>query len=117
MGIAARERQQQRDRGAERGDLREREVDEDDAPLHDVDAEIGVDAGEDQAGGEGREQEAEHVEIHLTGPRVALMAPHEQVQVVVEELEVVRDLLLASDRGRHHHHRGARLACRSSSVS
>ena len=55
--IAARERQQQRDRRAERRDLRQREVDEDDAALDDVHAEIGVDAGQDQAGDEGRRQE------------------------------------------------------------
>ena len=43
---------QQRDRRAERRDLREREVDEDHAALDDVQAEVGVDAGDDQAGGE-----------------------------------------------------------------
>ena len=57
--IAAGARQQHRDRRAERGDLREREVDEDDAALDDVHAEIGVDAGQDQAGDERRRQELE----------------------------------------------------------
>ena len=54
--VAAGDRQQQRDRRAERGDLRQREIDEDHAALDDVDAEIGVNAGQDQAGGEGRRQ-------------------------------------------------------------
>ena len=64
MRVAARERQQQRDRRAERGDLRERQVDEDDAALDDVHAEVGVDAGEDQAGDEGRREELQDVEVH-----------------------------------------------------
>ena len=55
--IAAGERQQHRDRRAERRDLREREVDEDDAALDDVHAEVGVDAGENQAGGKRRREE------------------------------------------------------------
>jgi hypothetical protein len=63
MRIAARDRQQQRDRRAERGDLREREVHEDDAALDDVDAEIGVDAGQDQARDERRREELPHGEI------------------------------------------------------
>ena len=58
MRIAAGQGHQQRDRGAERRDLREREVDEDDAPLDDVHAEVGVDAGQDQAGDERRGQKA-----------------------------------------------------------
>ena len=48
---------QHRDGGAERRDLRERQVDEDDAALDDVHAEIGVDPGQDEAGGERRRQE------------------------------------------------------------
>mgnify|MGYP003693575313 CR=1 FL=1 len=59
VGIAAGERQQQRDGRAERRDLRQRQVHEDDAALDDVHAEVGVDAGEDQAGGERRRQEVE----------------------------------------------------------
>ena len=56
--VAVGERQQQRDRRAERRDLRERQVDEDDAALDDVDAEIGVDAGQDQAGDKRRARNA-----------------------------------------------------------
>ena len=41
---------QQRHRRSERGDLRERKVDEDDAALHDVHAEVGMDAGQHEAG-------------------------------------------------------------------
>ncbi len=57
MRIAVRQRQQQRDGRAERRDLRERQVDEDDAALDDVDAEVGVDAGQDQARDERRREE------------------------------------------------------------
>ena len=57
--IAAEPGQQDRDRGAERRDLREREVDEDDPPLDDVDAEVGVDAGDHQAGDERRREKRE----------------------------------------------------------
>ena len=39
---------------AQGGDLRQREIHEDDAALDHVNTEVGVDAGEDQAGHEGR---------------------------------------------------------------
>ena len=45
------------DRRAERRDLREREVHEDDAALDDVQAEVGVDARDDQARGDRRGEE------------------------------------------------------------
>ena len=61
MRIAAGERHQHRDRRAERRNLRQREVDEDDAALDDVHAEIGVDAGEDQAGDERRREKLENL--------------------------------------------------------
>src|SRR6185369_4010754 len=64
MRIAVRPGQQDRHRRAERGDLGEREVDEDDSPLDDVNAEIRVDAGDDQAGHERREQELQDVPAH-----------------------------------------------------
>ena len=64
MRIAAGERQQQRDGRAERGDLREREVDEDDPALDDVHAEVGVDAGQDQARDERRREELENRHVH-----------------------------------------------------
>ena len=52
------------------GDLGQGEVDEDHTSLHDVNAEVGMDAGEDQAGREGRGQELEDLEVHLpTLPR------------------------------------------------
>ena len=56
---------QQRDRRAERRDLRQREVDEDDAALDDVDAEVGVDAGQDQAGDERRRQELRASQVSM----------------------------------------------------
>jgi hypothetical protein len=52
--IALARRQQQRHGRPQRRDLGEREVDEDHAPLDDVHAEIGVDAGQDQARRKGR---------------------------------------------------------------
>ena len=45
--------------GAQRGDLREREVDEDHASLDDVDAEVGVDSRQDEARDEGGEEDLE----------------------------------------------------------
>ena len=71
--VLPREGEQDRDRGAERGDLRERQVDEDDAALHDVDAEVGVDAGQDQAGHEGSGEEPEDVECPCYLAPVSLM--------------------------------------------
>ena len=60
MRVAVRERHQQRDGGAERRDLGERQIDEDDAALDHVHAEVGVDAREDQAGSERRREKREH---------------------------------------------------------
>ena len=53
------------DRGAERRDLREREVHEDDAALDDVQAEIGVDARDDQAGDDRRRQKLKDRPVHV----------------------------------------------------
>ena len=90
MRIAAGERQQQRDRRAERGDLREREVDEDDAALDDVHAEVGVDAGQDQARDERRREELDGSSCPsgYFAP-VALIASTSRLTSVVEQLEVV----------------------------
>ena len=66
--VAGRDRHQQRDRPAERRNLRQRQVDEDDAALHDVDAEIRMNAGEDEAGDERRRQELEHRRVHVYLP-------------------------------------------------
>ena len=70
MGIAVRPRRQQRDGGAERRDLRQRQVDENHAALDDVHAEVGVNAREDQAGRETRQQERQHrcVEHYFVPP-------------------------------------------------
>ena len=46
--IAAERRHDHGDRRAERGDLRERQIDEDHAALDHVQSEIGMDAGDDQ---------------------------------------------------------------------
>ena len=52
------------DRRAERRDLRQREVDEDHAALDDVQAEIGVDARDDQAGDDRRDEELQNGPVH-----------------------------------------------------
>ena len=57
-----------RDGRAERGDLRERQIHEDHAAFDDVHAQIGVDAGQNQAGDERRSQELEHRPIEHCGP-------------------------------------------------
>ena len=112
--IAARERQQQRDRRAERRNLRQREIDEDDPALDDVHAQVGVDAGQDQAGDERRGQELDDLHERQVSHRYvaspALSADDQQVDVVVEELDVVGDLLDAADRRRHHQHLRAGVA-------
>jgi hypothetical protein len=64
--IAVGDWQENANRRAERGDLREREVDEDDAPLDDVHTEIGVDAGQDQARHEWRGEELQNGHVHAT---------------------------------------------------
>ena len=61
VGLPAEE---ERRRRAEGGDLRERDVHEDDLAGEDVDAEIGVDAGEHQAHEERRPQEREELAGH-----------------------------------------------------
>ena len=60
VGVAVRNRQQQRNRGPERRNLREREIDENHAALDHMDAQIRVNAGKDEAGDEGRRQKREH---------------------------------------------------------
>ena len=69
MRVAAGEGQEQRDGRPERRDLRQREVDEDDAALHDVHTQIRVDARQDEAGGKRRGQELQdHGVDHLPPP-------------------------------------------------
>ncbi len=46
-------------RGAERSDLRERQVHENDAALDDVHTKVGMNPGENEAGDKGREQEGQ----------------------------------------------------------
>ena len=52
------------DRRAQRRDLREREVHEDDAALDDVQAQVGVDARDDERGGDRRKQELKDRPVH-----------------------------------------------------
>ena len=70
MGILVAEGEEQGDGAAQGGDLREREVDEDHAPLDHVDPEVGVNARDDEGGREGGGQEFEDGGIHgSTCPR------------------------------------------------
>ena len=50
-----------RDGGAERRDLRQRQIHEDHAALHHVDAQIGMNAGQNQARDEGSQQKRKSV--------------------------------------------------------
>ena len=59
---------------AQRRDLRQREVHEDDAALDHVHAEVGVDAGEDEAGHERRGQELQDGRVHHSARPVSLIA-------------------------------------------
>jgi hypothetical protein len=72
MRIAARKREEQRDRGAERGDLRQREVDEDHPPLDDVHAQVGVNPRQDQARHERGREELKDRQIHAVISRLRL---------------------------------------------
>ena len=65
--IAVRDRQEQRDGGAEGRDLRERQVDEDDPALDDMHAQIGVNAGDDEARGKRQREEAQNGGVNLHG--------------------------------------------------
>ncbi len=68
---------------AEGRDLREREIDEDHAASEDMQAEIGVDAGEDDAGNERPQQQLDHaLSARLQGFRQPLHVLLEQADVV-----------------------------------
>ena len=71
MRIAARERQQQGHRRAQRRNLREREVHEDHPSLDDVHTEIGVNPGQDEAGRKRRRQKLQDRRIHRLTSRPA----------------------------------------------
>jgi hypothetical protein len=62
--ILAGEGEQDGNRRAQGRDLGEREVDEDHPPLHHVDAQVGVDAGQDEAGRERGGEELQDVGVH-----------------------------------------------------
>ena len=68
MRIAVRHRQQQCDRAAERGDLREREVDEDDPPLDNMKPEVRMDTGQNQACDKRRRKELDDLAEREVGP-------------------------------------------------
>ena len=72
--VAAPPRQQNRDRGAKRRDLRKREIDKNDTPLDDVHAQIGVNAGDHEARDEWCREEGQDCQVHVYLAPVCLMA-------------------------------------------
>ena len=66
------------------------EIHENDAPLDDMNAQIGVDAGQDEAGGERRRQEFGDLGAVRSPITVSRLfdGRHQQVDVIVEELQV-----------------------------
>ena len=100
--IAAADRQQHGDGRAERRNLRQRQIDEDDAAFDHVNTEIGVNAGENQAGDERRRQKARASRCPaLLWRPTFLIGVDQQVDVVVEQLDVVGHFLDAADGRRH----------------
>ena len=96
---------QHRDGGAERRDLRQRQIDEDHAALDHVDAQIGVNAGQNQARDKGGEKKRESVHrwsLFELGERV-----DQQIDIVIEQLEVVGDFLIAAHRWHQDDHLAA----------
>ena len=85
-------------RRAERRDLREREVDEDHPSLDDVQTEVGVNAGDDQARRDRRRQELQNAPVHrclLSGQ--LFQRARQQPDVVVEQLDVIAGFFRAAD--------------------
>src|ERR1043166_2031083 len=100
MRIAARAWQKNGDRGAKRGNLGEREIDEDDSSLDDVNAEEGVYPGDDPAGYERRGQKRQYGGIHDLLGSGLLDCVDDQVDFVVEQFEIVRDFFFPTHRRR-----------------
>ena len=108
-----------RDGGAQGGDLRQRQVDEDHAALHHVHAQIGMDAGQNQAGNEGPDQKRKNFHVLHSAVVAFVVSPltttaseslGQQINIVIEQLEVVGDIFLAAHRGQILHHLAARSA-------
>jgi hypothetical protein len=73
--VATRDRQQEGNGRAECGDLRQREIDEDDAALDDVDAKVSLDSREHEARHERRGEEGDDAGVHgYDGAPVCFMA-------------------------------------------
>ena len=97
---------QERDRDAERRHLGQRQVHEDDAAGEHVEAQVDVDAGEDEAGEEGEAEDVEHGArgCLARGRRGRGEPPH----VEVEERQVVARLRIGPHRrGQGHRARAA----------
>ncbi len=81
---------QHRHRGAQGRDLRQRQIYKHHAALHHVDAQIRVDAGQNQAGDEGGQQEGQNTHLGLFN---LIEGADQQIYIVIEQLEVIRDFL------------------------
>ena len=115
--IAAERRHQQGQRGAQRGNLRQRQVHEDDPALHDMGPRYTwMPAMIRLAAIAGNRNWMISQSIALLLPRFR-KGRDEQIDVEVEELDVVLRAGLASNRRRHGQHRRARLRRQSAWAS
>jgi hypothetical protein len=99
--------EQERSGCAERGDLGERDVDEDDLARQHVDAEIRVDSGENQAHEERRPQKSQEVGEHWAARLAESLS--QRVHVVVDRGDVRISALHPADHPRQNHRLGAGL--------
>ena len=80
--------------GTEGGDLRQREIDEDDASFHHMQPQIGVNPRQDQSCDKRDDEDRENV--HL------FQRFHQPRNVVIEKFEIVSEFRSTSDRRIHH---------------
>ncbi len=104
---------------AERRNLRERQVDEDDAALDHVQAEVRVNAGDDEARRDRRGEELEDGRVQQDGLLSGdlLQGRRELIDVVLEELDVVGRFLHAARPTARARAPGRRPGWRSTAVS
>src|SRR3954471_6908580 len=87
-----------RDGQAERRDLRQRKVDENDAARQHMQAEIGMDAGKDEAGDERPQQQLDHQPFNLPSefPRAASRFPRTRRRSPVRRETALQTMLRPS---------------------
>ncbi len=96
MGVHA---YQNCDGGAQRSDLRQREIDKDDAALHHVHTQVSMDAGQNQTGHKWPDQKRKNLHRSPRGLLRCLESFGQQTNIVIKELEVVRYFLFPANRG------------------